>query len=125
MGKRGNMIILPPQQIIQSNGVPDSLRMSPNSSVLIADSINPIVYRCVSDGIGNVSTEAYDISPHKSEEQIEKENILDTLRQINDRLEKLENESTFTRNEYPDKTIHANYSNGKKPSNGFAADSTK
>ena len=96
------MYQLPPQQILQANGKAslESLRMSPNSSVLIADSTNPIVYRCISDGLGNVTTEAYDITPHKSEEQIEKENMLVTLTQINERLQKLEAnyESIATRN---------------------------
>ena len=96
------MYQLPPQQILQANGKSslESLRMSPNSSVLIADSMNPIVYRCISDGLGNVTTEAYDIIPHKSEEQIEKENMLVTLTQINERLQRLEEnyESITSRN---------------------------
>lgn len=43
---------LPPQQILQANGKAsiDAIRMSPNSSVLIADTTEPIVWKCVSDG---------------------------------------------------------------------------
>lgn len=96
------MYQLPPQQILQSNGNLESLRMSPNSSVLIADSMNPIVYKCVSDSLGNITTEAFDITPHKSEAEVEKENLLSTLTQINNRLQKLEAdyESITSRNQY-------------------------
>ena len=58
---------LPPQQVLQANGKAsiDALRMAPNSSVLIMDTTAPIVWLCASDGIGNVSATAYDITAHK------------------------------------------------------------
>lgn len=94
--------ILPPQQILQANGKQsiDNLRMSPNSSVLIADQTAPIVWKCVSDGLGNVTAEAFDISPHKDEKQIEHENTLALLNDMNERLKRLEScyESTTKRN---------------------------
>ena len=64
--------ILPQQQIIQANGKSsiDALRMSPNSSVLIMDTTAPMVWMCVSDGLGNVSSTPYDISVHKEPEPI-------------------------------------------------------
>lgn len=85
-------MILPPQQILQANGKEsiDMVRMSPNSSVLIADTTQPIVWKCVSDGLGNVSAKAFDITPHKTEEEVEKENMSALLKSINERLEKLE-----------------------------------
>ena len=57
---------LPQQQILTANGKTsiDALKMSPNSSCLIADTTAPIIWKCVSDGLGNVSAEAYDISIH-------------------------------------------------------------
>ena len=81
-----SMNMLPQQQILQANGKPsiDALRMYPNSSVLIADQTAPIIWKCVSDSLGNVTATAFDISPHKDEEQIEKESIMQRL----DRLEK-------------------------------------
>lgn len=84
--------MLPPQQILQANGKNsiDNLRMSPNSSVLIADSTAPIVWKCISDGLGNVSSEAFDIVPHKSQEQIEKDNILTIVNNLDKRLKALE-----------------------------------
>lgn len=84
--------VLPPQQILQANGKAsiDALRMSPNSSVLIADQTQPIVWRCVSDGLGNVSASAFDITPHKDEALAEKEALASTLEEINNRLKRLE-----------------------------------
>lgn len=58
--------ILPPQQILTANGKAsvDALKMSPNSSALIADSTAPIIWKCVSDSLGNVTAEAWDITRH-------------------------------------------------------------
>lgn len=92
-------MILPPQQILQANGKAsiDLIRMSPNSSVLIADTTHPIVWKCVSDGLGNVSAKPFDIIPHKTEEEVEKETLTNTLNKISERLEKLEaNYESFT-----------------------------
>ena len=79
---------LPPQQILQANGKAsiDMLQMSPNSSVLIADTNEPIVWKCVSDGLGNVTAQAFDISPHKSEEEVKH----DLMQDIDARLKRLE-----------------------------------
>lgn len=85
-------MILPPQQILQANGKAsiDLIRMSPNSSVLIADTTQPIVWKCISDGLGNVSAKPFDITPHKTEEEVEKETMATLLQSISERLEKLE-----------------------------------
>ena len=60
---------LPQQQVIQVSGKAslDTLRLAPNSSVLVMDSSAPIVWLCVSDGLGNVTPTAYDITPHVEE----------------------------------------------------------
>ena len=80
---------LPPQQILQANGKQsiDRLRMSPNSSVLIADQTAPIIWKCVSDSLGNVTAEPWDISPHKDEAEVAQALIMST---IDERLTKLE-----------------------------------
>ena len=61
---------LPAQQVVTANGKEsiDKLRMVPNSSVLVMDTTAPIVWLCVSDGLGNVTSEPYDISPHREEQ---------------------------------------------------------
>lgn len=95
--------VLPPQQILQANGKAsiDAIKMSPNSSVLIADSSAPIVWRCVSDSLGNVTAEAFDIVPHKETPAVDTTSIMAIVKEINDRVTRLEesydNESTITR----------------------------
>lgn len=121
---------LPPQQILQANGKSsiDAIRMSPNSSVLIADTTKPIVWKCVSDGLGNVTTKAFDITPHKSEEEIEKENTSNLLNDINERLKRLEvnYESITSRvNESANKTTYANSSNGIKSAGSYSTVNAK
>lgn len=115
---------LPPQQILQANGKESikAIRMSPNSSVLIADTTEPIVWKCVSDGLGNVTTEAFDISHHKTEEEVEKETTANLLNQISERLERLENkyESVIDRNyESTSKTAYADDKGITKSTNGI------
>ena len=121
---------LPPQQILQANGKAsiDAIRMSPNSSVLIADTTEPIVWKCVSDGLGNVTAEAFDITHHKTEEEVEKENTNNLLTDISKRLERLENkyESTFNRHyESTDETTYADSNDIPKSTNGFAKSHSK
>ena len=121
---------LPPQQILQANGKTsiDAIRMSPNSSVLIADTTQPIVWKCVSDGLGNVTAEAFDITHHKTEEEVEKENTNNLLMDISKRLERLENkyESIINRHiESANKTVVTNSSNVAKSTNGNATVNTK
>ena len=121
---------LPPQQILQANGESSikAIRMSPNSSVLIADTTAPIVWKCVSDGLGNVTTEAFDISHHKTDEEVEKENTNNLLMQISERLERLENnyESITNRhNEPTGQTTYADDKNIAKSTDGFSTVNTK
>ena len=108
--------VLPPQQILQANGKQsiDMLQMSPNSSVLIADTTAPIVWRCVSDGLGNVTSEAFDIVPHKDEAAKEQE----TLAMINERLTRLEGivneQSAFGRNNNEFSAVKTGIAGGQK-----------
>lgn len=84
--------ILPPMQILEANGKAsiNALKMSPNSSALIADTTEPIIWKCVSDSLGNVTSTAWDISPHKSEEEIKQENVNAAILDMNARLKRLE-----------------------------------
>lgn len=116
---------LPPQQILQANGKAsiDAIRMSPNSSVLIADTTEPIVWKCVSDGLGNVTSEAFDITRHKTAEEVEKENTTNLLNDISERLRRLENnyESVINKhNESTGETVITNNSNSSKSTDCFA-----
>ena len=114
---------LPPQQILQANGKAsiDAIRMAPNSSVLIADTTEPIVWKCVSDGLGNVKAEAFDIIHHKTEAEVEKETTNNLLNDISERLKRLEfnYESIINRNyESSSKTVNADSSMLTKSPNG-------
>lgn len=59
--------VLPQQQIIQVNGKAsvDTIQLAPNSSVLVMDTSAPMVWLCVSDGVGKVTATPYDITEHK------------------------------------------------------------
>ena len=61
-----NYPYLPAQQVIQVNGKAsiDTMQMAPNSSVLVMDTTAPIVWLCVSDGVGRVTATPYDVSKH-------------------------------------------------------------
>ena len=68
---------LPQQQIVQVNGKAsvDTIQLAPNSSILVMDTSAPIVWMCVSDGVGKVTATPYDISVHKEKQTSEYENI--------------------------------------------------
>ena len=59
--------ILPAQTIPKANGKSsiDQIRMYPGSSALVMDTTAPIVWMCVSDDLGNVSSTPFDIKPHE------------------------------------------------------------
>ena len=93
----GNPYILPPQQVIQVNGKAsvDRIQLSPNSSVLLMDTSAPIVWLCVSDGVGNVASTPYDISVHKDTPQPD----VDSIEQRLAKLEKMISDMEDTKNE--------------------------
>lgn len=118
--------ILPPQQILQAKGKAsvDMIRMSPNSSVLIADETAPIVWKCTSDSLGNVSSIPFDITPHKDEEQKAQEDLLAIVTNIDERLKRLESsyEQSFAKwDKSPDeehKSDKADVADAKRQSPG-------
>ena len=83
---------LPPQQIVQVNGKAsvDTIKMAPNSSILVMDKSAPIVWLCVSDGVGNVTAMAYDIKEHKDEPPIDTVSIEKRLTAIESTLAEME-----------------------------------
>ena len=64
----GNYGYLPAQQVIQVSGKSsvDAMKMAPNSSVLVMDNTAPLVWLCISDGVGNVSATPYEIKEYKA-----------------------------------------------------------
>ena len=68
---------LPQQQIIQVNGKAsvDTIQLAPNSSVLVMDTSAPIVWMCVSDGVGKVTATPYDITVHQEKPPVDVNSI--------------------------------------------------
>lgn len=83
---------LPQQQIIQVNGKAsvDTIQLAPNSSVLLMDTTAPIVWMCVSDGVGKVSSTPYDITVHKDKPPIDVENIEQRISNIEKIISEME-----------------------------------
>ena len=87
-----NTPTLPAQQIIQVNGKAsvDTIQLAPNSSVLVMDTSAPIVWMCVSDGIGKVTATPYDITVHKDAQPVDVSSIEQRLATVETELNKLE-----------------------------------
>ena len=64
------------------NGV-DAFCMPPNSSDLLLDTTAPIVWLVKTDGAGYKTSVPYDITPHKSEEDVQ-------FKTLEERIKKLE-----------------------------------
>lgn len=89
-----NFIQQPVQQpikveIIKVNGQrgAESMSLAPNSSILLLDMKDPIIWFVSTDGAGYKTCIPYDISPHK---QVTEQNIEGLLSRINSRLDALE-----------------------------------
>ena len=83
---------LPQQQIIQVNGKAsvDTIQLAPNSSILVMDTSAPIVWMCVSDGVGKVTSTPYDISVHKEEPPVDVKSIEQRLAAIEGTIAEME-----------------------------------
>ena len=84
--------VLPQQQIIQVNGKAsvDTIQLAPNSSILLMDTSAPIVWMCVSDGIGKVTATPYDIVIHQEEPPVNMKNIEQRLTNIESAITEME-----------------------------------
>ena len=83
---------IPKQQVKKVKGykAATKIMMDKDSSILILDEEDPIIYFCQTDSFGNMSVDAFDITPHQTEEQKQTNQILTALELMNRRLEKLE-----------------------------------
>ena len=107
-----NQNSLPQQQIIQVNGKAsvDTMQLAPNSSLLAMDSTAPIVWMCVSDGIGKVTATPYDIAPHKDEPKPDISSIEQRLTAIESTLAEMEKKH--------DKPYDSKFKQKQNPSGG-------
>ena len=83
--------VLPQQQIIQVNGKAsvDTIQLAPNSSILVMDTSAPLVWLCVSDGVGKVTAKAYDIIEHKDTPPIDTVSLEQRLTAVENYISKL------------------------------------
>ena len=84
--------MIPQQQIIQVNGKAsvDTIHLAPNSSILVLDTTAPIVWSCISDGVGRVTATPYDIKPHEEQQQPGVEDIEKRLESLEAAVIKME-----------------------------------
>lgn len=84
---------LPSQQILQVNGKEglSNMKLAPNSSVLVVDNSLPLIYKCVSDSLGNVQTTTYDVSVHKEVEEIKMDTIEQRMTFLEQQINELRN----------------------------------
>ena len=79
-------------QIIKVNGEAGarSLHLAPNSSILLLDENNPIVWFIQADGAGYFNPIPYDLTPHQAAPQIDLNQLGENLSQIDTRLKRVE-----------------------------------
>lgn len=108
-----NQHILPQQQILQVNGKAsvDTIQLAPNSSILVMDNTAPIVWMCISDGVGKVTATPYDVFPHKDEPTVSIEQRLTNIENTIAEMER-RNEKPYDSKSKP-KPNNANGSNNK------------
>lgn len=75
-----------PQQITKVNGENGAraYQLMPNSSALLLDENNPIVWLAQTDGAGYKTVTPYSISPYVSQESQNFENLNDRLKRLED-----------------------------------------
>ena len=80
------------QQIIQVNGKAsvDTIQLAPNSSLLAMDTSAPIVWMCVSDGVGKVTSTPYDITIHQEKPPVDMTSVEERLDNIEKTMKELE-----------------------------------
>ena len=84
---------LPKQEVIRVNGKAsvDSMQLPPTSSVLVMDTSAPLVWLCISDGLGKVTATPYVISEYKEKPPIDMQDIENRLAKIEKQLEEKSN----------------------------------
>ena len=108
--------MLPQQEIIKVNGKAsvDSIQLAPNSSLLCMDISAPVVWMCVSDGLGKVSVTGYEIRKleEKPVEDIIEKRLSDIEMKITSMEERLNDKSDDVRTKQ--KQNYANNSADKR-----------
>ena len=79
------------QQVATANGKAsiDKIVLPPNSSVFVMDTTAPMIWLCVSDSLGNVSSTPYDIKEHIEPNVVTKQGVEERLTALEEMLGKL------------------------------------
>lgn len=82
-------------EVVKVNGENGAraFQMAPNSSALLLDTNDPIVYLAVTDGAGYKTVTAYDIQLHVTEEQVSFKTLEDRISRIEARLNESHDET--------------------------------
>ena len=80
------------RQVLRANGKTsvDAIKLGPNESVLVMDTTAPLVWLCVADSLGNVSSSAYDISPHQEVPPVDMNSLEQRLANVENTIKKWE-----------------------------------
>ncbi len=83
---------LPQMEVIRVNGKQgaEAFKMAPNSSALLLDEREAIIWFVRTDGAGYQTVTPYDFSPHQDEEAIAQKNLNDRLNSFEERLKSIE-----------------------------------
>lgn len=83
-----NPYLVPRQTIPQVNGYKgaEMYQMGVNSQAIILDTELPVCYIKETDGAGYPTIKSYDLVPHKDEQAVQQESILQRLTAIEERL---------------------------------------
>lgn len=97
---------LPQQQIIQVNGKAsvDTIQLAPNSSLLAMDTTAPIVWMCVSDGVGKVTSTPYDITVHQEKPPVDISGVEERLANVEKAISELEGKINVKSNDVKPKS---------------------
>ena len=111
------------QQIIKVHGRngADTFQMSPNSSAILLDESEPIIYLAQSDGAGYKTITAYDISPHK---EVSPTNISELEQRIARLEAKLNEPDTSNPKQWKSEQTKSSTSNGSNPQSNKQSAST-
>ena len=76
--------LLPHYEIIKVNGEAGArnLRMAPNSSIILADNNEPVIWVAETDGAGYLTVTPWDIVPHQVKQPIDVENLAQRVSQL-------------------------------------------
>lgn len=87
-------------QIIKVNGEAGArnLRLAPNSSILLLDEHNPILWFIQADGAGYFNPVPYDLTPHQAAPQIDLNQLDNRLRKVEELLNEQSNYRTSKQN---------------------------